>query len=146
MTIDEIYAAINPLPAMLSKKGKVNPRVDFKIEANAGIAISMSWKKPYAYNDWENDYECFLGDDFTAALGKAVAFINELPSAEQAKLHHFMGKLGKLIDAGKDDGIEVAYLNPLIESMKKLSENVITHQPAKKRRTSQLPSQNGKSL
>ncbi len=129
MTIDEIYAAINPLPAMLSAKGKVNPRVTFQMEANAGFNISMNWKKPYAYNDWESDYECFLGDDFAVVIGKALSFINELPTAEQAKLHHFMGKLGKLIDAGKDDGIEVAYLNPLIESMKKLSENVITYKP-----------------
>lgn len=56
---------------------------------------------------------------------------NALPSAEQAKLNNFMGKIGKLIDAGKSEGIDVDYLNPLIDSMKRLSENVITHQPAK---------------
>lgn len=131
MTIDEIYAAINPLPAMLSAKGLVKPAVEFRIEANAGMSITMKWKKPYAYNDWEQHYECFLGDTFDQALSKAVAHIHELPTAEQAKLNNFMGKLGKLIDAGKDDGIEVAYLNPLLESMKKLSENVITYKPVR---------------
>lgn len=128
-TIDQIYAAINPLPAMLTSKGKVNPTVSFGIEANARFHISMNWRRPYARNDWEHEYQHFFDDDFATALGKAVAFINELPSADQAKLHHFMGGLGKLIDAGKSDGIEVDYLNPLLDTMKRLSENVITHQP-----------------
>lgn len=128
-TIDEIYTALNPLPAMLTAKGKVKPVVECRIEANARIAIAMNWKKAYAYNDWERDYEHFSGNDFADALSKAVEFIDELPSAEQAKLHHFMGKLGSLIDAGRDDGIEVEYLNPLLDTMKRLSENAITHQP-----------------
>lgn len=129
-TIADIYAAINPMPAMLSKKGKVKPNADFKVMANAGFHISMSWRKPYAYNDWEQEYQVFSGSTLEEVVEKAISFINDLPTAEQAKLNNFMGKLGKLIDAGKDDGIEVAYLNPLIESMKKLSENVITYKPA----------------
>lgn len=129
-TIDDIYAAINPLPAMLADKGKVVPEVEFRIEANAGINISMSWRKPYSNNDWDKKYECFLGKDFPEALRKAADFIKALPSADQAKLHHFMGKLGNLIDAAKSDGIEVDYLNPLLDTMKRLSENVITYKPA----------------
>lgn len=129
MTIDEIYAAINPLPAMLSAKGKVKPEAYVSIEANAGIILMLSWDKRHATYSYEREYKSSSGD-FQQALAAAIEFINDLPSAEQAKLHEFMGKLGKLIDAGKDDGIEVAYLNPLIESMKKLSENVITYKPA----------------
>ncbi len=139
MTIDEIYAAINPLPDKLSQKGKVRPSVDFRIEANAGFSITMKWAKPHVRNDWEHEYQCFLGDDFVTLVGQAEAFINDLPSAEQARLHHFMDKLGKLIDAGKDDGIEISYLNPLVESMKRLSKNIITH---KKRGRSALSKDN----
>jgi hypothetical protein len=128
-TIDDVYAAINPMPAMLTSKGKVSPKVSFVVEANAGLSIAMNWRKPYAKNDWEHEYECFPGNDFSATIDKAVAFINKLPSAEQAKLHHFMGKLGGLIDGAKSDGIEVDYLNPLLDTMKRLSENVITYKP-----------------
>ncbi|QPF81627.1 hypothetical protein IC762_17525 [Bradyrhizobium genosp. L] len=129
VTIDDVYAAINPLPAMLSEKGKVKPNVDLKIEANAGIYITLSWVKPHVQNDWDRNYQVFQGDDFADAVGKARAYIKALPSAEQAKLHAFMGQLGKLIDAGRSDGIAVDYLNPLLGSMKRLSENVITYQP-----------------
>jgi len=129
LTIEEIYAKINPLPAMLSAKGRVSPELEVRIEANAGIGIMMSWKKPHVHNDWEKEYEYVSGEDFNDALHKTVKLINELPSAEQAKLQHFMGKLGKLIDAGREDGIAVDYMNPLLDTMKRLSENVITYKP-----------------
>lgn len=129
-TIDEIYAAINPLPATLSKKGKENPVVRVEIEANANITIALRWKKYGSVSDWDMDYNHFFGDNFEQALAKAVAFIHELPPAEQARLHAFMDKLGKLIDVGKSEGIAVDYLNPLLDTMKRLSENVITYKPA----------------
>jgi hypothetical protein len=129
-TISDIYAAINPLPAALSAKGKVKPEAVLLIDANAGLAILLKWDKPYRSNNWEQDCECFSGATFDEAFDKAISFIRELPSAEQAKLHHFMGKLGNLIDAGKDEGIALDYLNPLLDTMKRLSENVITYRPA----------------
>jgi hypothetical protein len=129
ITIDEIYAAINPLPAKLSAKGKVKPDVILMVNANAKLCLHMNWKKPYSGNDWETESESFFGETFEAAHAKAIEYINKLPSGEQAKLHHFMGNLGKLIDAGKDEGIALDYLNPLLDTMKRLSENVITYMP-----------------
>jgi hypothetical protein len=129
-TIDEVYVAISPLPARLAEKGKARPEVTLMVSANAGITIYMRWRKPYSRNDWDTDSECCTGDTFEEAYAKAAAFISALPSAEDAKLHHFMGKLGHLIDAARDDGIAVDYVNPLVDTMKRLSENVITHQPA----------------
>lgn len=129
-TIDEIYAAINPLPAMLSAKGKIKPEVMFQIEANARIAIIMCWEKRYASYSYEREWKRFSADKFEQALAEAVDCIGKLPSADQAKLQEFMGKLGKLIDNGKEDGIAVDYMNPLLDTMKRLSENVLTHQPS----------------
>ena len=129
-TIDEVYAAINPMPARLSEKGKVTPSVDFKVEANAGVHITMNWKKYGAVSDWDKEYQIFMGDSFDQCMNKAEVFIAGLPSAEQSRLHAFMDKLGKLIDVGKTEGIAVDYLNPLLDSMKRLSENVITYKPA----------------
>lgn len=126
-TIDEIYAGINPLPAMLSAKGKVNPSVQLHVEANAHITVQMKWQKFGSDREWDCDYEFFHGDDFASALAKAIEFVTGLPSAEQAKLHHFMGKLGRLIDAGKSEGIAVEFMNPLIDTMKRLSENALTY-------------------
>jgi hypothetical protein len=128
-TINDIYAAINPLPARLSAKGKVNPLAEFQIEANARMRIIIRWKKYGAVSDWENDYHALTGESFDECLQKADALINGLPSADQDRLQQFMKKLGNLIDVGKDEGISVDFLNPLLDTMKRLSENVITYQP-----------------
>lgn len=128
-TIAEIYTAINPLTAALTAKGKVSPSVSLVVEANARIAVSMNWVKPHKQPDWDRNYETFIGDTFEEVLAKTLSFIQQLPTAEQAKLHDFMGQLGRLIDHGKSDGIAVDYLNPLLDSMKRLSENVITYRP-----------------
>lgn len=128
-TIDEIYAALNPLPAKLSEKGKAKPFVSFELEANAGICIQLRWQKFGAHRDFDNEYEWCRGDTFDEVLAKAVKFISELPSAEQAKLQDFMGKLGRLIDIGRSEGIPVDFVNPLVKTMKQLSENVITYRP-----------------
>jgi hypothetical protein len=129
-TIDDIYAAINPLPARLSAKGKVKPSVDFHLEANARMHITVKWKKYGAASEWEQDYNVLAGNDFDECLKKAEALIHGLPSAEQARLEQFMNKLGKLIDIGKDEGVAVDFLNPLLDTMKRLSENVITYKPS----------------
>lgn len=128
-TISEIYTAINPLPAQLSVKGKVKPKVELCIEANANISISMNWQKFGSDRDWERDYEYFSGANADEAIAKAIEFINTLPSAKQAKLQRFMEKLGRVIDAGQSEGIDVDFLNPLIKTMKRLSENVLTYKP-----------------
>ena len=125
-TIDEIHSAIDPMPAELNAKGKVKPEVSLDIRANAGVGISMNWEKFGAYN---REYEFFSGNDFEQALAKATDFIKSLPSAQQANLHDFMRQLGHLIDAGQSAGIEIEHLNPLIASMKSLSENVLTYRP-----------------
>lgn len=129
-TIDEIYAAINPMPAMLSAKGRARPCANLRIEANASISLNLSWMKAGQSKEWDCDYQCFAGETFDEALAKALAFITALPDAKTARLHDFMGQLGKVIDAGRDLGIDVEYLNPLTDTMRRLSENILTHQPA----------------
>jgi len=131
LTIKDIYIAINPLPAALSAKGKTEPEVALHLEANAGISILLTWRKRHSVHSYDREYKTFFGDSFDHALEKAAAFIGELPSEKQARLHDFMASLGKLIDAGKSDGIDIDYMNPLIDTMKRLSENVITFQPGK---------------
>jgi hypothetical protein len=130
-TVEEIFAAINPLPAMLAAKGKTKPNVKIEFEANCSrTVVWMRWQKEYkpSYHG-EEEMRGAFGDDPADAVRKAVAIIDKMPSAANAKLQAFMRDLGKLIDIGKDSGITVDYLNPLTETMKRLSENIITYQP-----------------
>lgn len=129
-TTQDIYAAIAPLPAKLSEKGKAEPTVAVTMEANVGqLSIAIGWKKPHSGNNWEREYKYFSGASFEEAFTKAVDHIAKMPSAEEAKLQDFMKRLGKVIDVGKDYGVSIDYLNPLLDSMKRLSENAITYAP-----------------
>lgn len=128
-TIDEIYAAINPIPAMLSAKGKIKPEARFQIDANARVGVYLNWVKDERSDDWNREYECCIADTFDEALKDALTFVDNLPAAKTARLQQFMGQLGKVIDFGRDVGVEVDYLSPLTETMKRLSENIITYQP-----------------
>lgn len=134
-TIEEIYSAINPMPAMLSAKGKVKPVVNIQIEANARISVHINWIKTGARNDWDMDYRCFIGETAEEAISEAREFITELPDAKTARLHEFMGQLGNVIDNGRALGVDVEYLNPLTKTMKRLSENIITYRPLKRSAT-----------
>ena len=131
-TIEELYATINPLPAMLLAKGRVQPRATVEFEANVPSAkIWLYWRVTHnpAYAGQEHMELC-SGGTLDEAVTKAVARIAELPSSKDENTYAFMRDLGKLIDDGRKIGIEIEYLNPLVESMKRLSENIITYQPA----------------
>ena len=125
-TISEVYSAINPLPAMLTNKGKVKPEVSLEIRANAEIQISMNWVKDTGHQDWDRQYKVFIGTA-DQALEKALAYIAELPDAKTARLHAFMAKLGAVIDDGRAWGVDVAFINPLTDTMRRLAKNAITH-------------------
>lgn len=129
--IEKIYTAINPLPAMLSATGRVEPRVTVEFEANRQrIYIWLVWKKEHnpSYSGEESRVLC-AGDTFDQALQVALKKIKRLPSMKDENTHAFMRDLGKLIDQGRKIDIEVGYLNPLVDTMKRLSDNIITYQP-----------------
>lgn len=130
MDLDEIKRRMNGMPAALADKGKVEPQVLFACEANASPFVSLSWKRrPRDPNDYGRDSKSFHDPDLDKNFRDAAAFIAALPSKEEARLNDFAQELGRLIDAGRDVGIPIDYINPLLESMKKISENAVTYRP-----------------
>lgn len=134
-TIEEVYAAVNPMPAMLSAKGRVNPRITIEFEANARVVVWLRWQAERPKYRGDEEIKGAYGYTADEAVAKALAMIKALPSLKEAKLHAFMADLGRLIDDGRSVGIDVEYLNPLTETMKRLSENIITYQPARRSAT-----------
>lgn len=68
------------------------------------------------------------GDTPEAAIAALMDAIAALPSQDEANLREFQRDLGHLIDKGRKFGIDVAYVNPLAETAKRLAENVLTDQ------------------
>lgn len=129
MNYDEIQNSVNDIVASMLAKGMREPDVCFTIRSNSTPYVYLKWKsgishgKPFV----GDKTEIFSGSPIEA-ISAANDFIAKQPNADLAKLNDFLTALGEAIDLGKQHGIDADYLNPLVSSMKKLSENVITHQ------------------
>lgn len=119
---------VDDLAAAMLAKGMRQPRSQLMLKSNEQTGVYMEWADDR--RQFGTAYEYLKGDSIEDAFDKASAFIAARPTAEQARLDEFMGALGKVIDLGRQNGIEADYLNPLVASMKKLSENIITDQRA----------------
>lgn len=60
-----------------------------------------------------------------AAFTEAFAWIEQIPSQAEREHNAFVRQVGRLIDSGREIGIDVAFLNPLTDMMKRLSENIL---------------------
>lgn len=124
MTLEEIQTRIDALGARMVAKGLRSPEPEYHMRANMDGNVHISWVKTGVSNDWDRHYKIF------DTLDEADAFVEEMPDRKQRETADFMAKLGDVIDLGRKIDIDVSYVNPLIETMKRLSENVITHQAA----------------
>ena len=119
---------VNDLSAAMVAKGMASPRAHLNIKSHEQPTAYMSWTdKSTTYGE---AYHVEVADTPFEALEKAAAFVAAQPTPEQARLNEFLRSLGKVIDLGRANNIEVEFLNPLVATMKTLSENVITDQRA----------------
>ena len=70
------------------------------------------------------------GDTPDAAIADAFAIIAALPDIADAKLHDHMKRVADCIDKGRDDGIDDAYITPLVAVKTAMTENLLTKQVA----------------
>lgn len=128
-TIAELKAELQGLIDMMLAKGKREPTANVNVDAQQETRIVyLVWKERNVLTGSEYGTEFCWGNSLAGAFEEARRTIASWPSADEVQHHTFMKQLGRLIDAGRDGGIEDDYLNPLTEAMKRLSENVITHQ------------------
>lgn len=70
---------------------------------------------------------CAKGDTFAEAITDAWRIVNAIPSPEDHARAKFTQAVGAAIEAGKEAGIELDFINPLKDMMVRLSENAITY-------------------
>ncbi|WP_322883243.1 hypothetical protein U8C37_09605 [Sinorhizobium medicae] len=128
----EIQRRVNELSKAMQSKGLREPSVAMRFECNKDIDVYLRWKDVTKTDNLFSSgaFQFFGGDTPEAAFEKASAFVDSLPSADEARMKQFMGALANAIDLGKDNRIEVEFLNPLQATMKKLTDNILTDQRA----------------
>lgn len=130
MNTEEIQKRVNALSDAMLAKGLREPKAEATIESNTEPNVYLRWKDvtkaiPSAF---DGQSEFLRAGTIGEALEKADKFVAEMPSAEEAKVAQFMGALANVIELGKDNGVDVEFLNPLKATMKKLSDNILTDQ------------------
>lgn len=128
MTIADAQKRLDALPAAMSAKGLREPKADLTISANSELRGYLCWKdKNKSFGD---AYEFMRGKSPSDVFAKMEAFIAKLPAREEARMKEFMTALSNVIELGRQNGIEVEFVNPLVETMQRLSKNILTDRRA----------------
>lgn len=128
MTIEELQAALTAADVAYVERVGKQPYMGASLnltQESLGWEARI-WTKFDGDADWLRAYSQ-TPEKAIAALVEAIAAI---PSEDERNLREFQSDLGRLIDKGRAFGIDVAYVNPLAETAKKLAENALTYRGA----------------
>lgn len=132
MTPEELKIECEFYEKTLLDKGYMRVKVYFTVNwlYEDGVVACVSYSTG-EYTAQKNEYiSSKIEDGWSASLSKVANFIDNLKSVKDTKRDDFIAAVGRLIDQGRDVGIEVDFLNPLTQMMEKLSSNIITKQPS----------------
>lgn len=123
MNIQEIQRRISALNDKLIERGWQQP--DCQLHIHSGTFwVRMCADNPSGkYDDHLSEY---IPSD-TALEALAAAEKETIPDATEKVKQDFVKSLGKLIDKGREIGVDVEFINPLEASMRKLSENILEY-------------------
>jgi hypothetical protein len=127
MKSNDILREINRLENLLTNKGFTSPKIEISVgfstrELTSNIAYKAGGSTEYQFIHLEAD------DGFEALIQDTEDYINGLKSVAEIQKDAFIASVGRLIDQGREIGVEVDFLNPLTALMDKLSSNIITKQ------------------
>lgn len=128
MTNDEIKEALIAAQTALVEKIGTQPYIGLTLQ----LSTSGKWVCGNAYLDMQMT-EGFGGpyaETPEEAISGVVLAIAKLPSQSEAGLRRFQKKVAEAIDLGKEVGVDALWLNPLVETARKLAENAITYDRA----------------
>lgn len=128
MTPSEIMIAAIALEEKVAAKGYYMPKVTSYIRwIGYELTINLEYRTAAGEPSKDQFYHGTVDEGFEVLFARANTFVDGLTSIQEAKRNDFIASLGRIIDKGREIGIEVEYLNPLTEMMGKLSTNIIEY-------------------
>lgn len=130
MTPVEIKNACEGLEATITAKGYYMPTVTVYLNW-IGYEITINIESRVdAYSGVKNEFiNASYQEGFDVIFDRAKRLVSAMQPIQDAKRDAFIAAVGKLIEQGRDIGMEVEFLNPLTAMMSKLSTNIITKEP-----------------
>jgi hypothetical protein len=123
MTYEEIQKAVNEISKMLTDRGVGHHACSIDIKANESPCFYIGCHDKI-FGGLNSKF--IIGESPQDVFEETKAFVMALPNKEDGNKQAFMADLASVIDKGKDLGIDVEFLNPLVEQVRALSENIIT--------------------
>jgi len=93
---------------------------------NEGMSVSVEYRAASDARAEDKFIHSSYEAGYDALFEKVETFIKSLPPIAEKRKQEFIAKLGSLLEMGREIGIEVDFINPLTDMMKKLSSNIIT--------------------
>ena len=123
MTPQEIADRLVAIRSVIVDRFEDQPFLSPSVRINTGGKVEVNLYRDHNLGDY--DLKSFRGDTFEEVLDAADAFVAALPPINESRRREWMKDLGRHIDKGREIGIETEFLNPLAETMQRLSKNAI---------------------
>lgn len=126
MNVSEIQARLDAMPTRMSAKGKIKPEASLVMQGNMPASVFVQWYDMPSDN-WRDIRSHHVPNkgDISDMFDAADAFIAAMDDPEIARRNQFLRSLADTIELGRANGIELEIVNPLVEAMKRLSENAL---------------------
>jgi hypothetical protein len=127
MTPSEIKAEADRIAELCAAKGYYNPKIVVYINwIGYDMTVNLFYRTDAHSGQVDKFFHGSCDMGIEVLFAHAEQHVADLKSIDDAKRDAFITAVGRLIDQGKDIGIEVAFLNPLTDMMTLLSSNIIT--------------------
>jgi len=124
MNAIDILHEITRLEKLLTSKGFTAPKIEISVGfSTRELTANIAYKAGNSYEYQFIHVEAL--DGFEGVIADTEDYINGLKSVPEIQRDAFVASVGRLIDQGRDIGIEVDFLNPLVDMMGKLSHNIL---------------------
>ena len=123
MTTEQIQAALAELVTAMMGKGIVTPSAQLWISAHGPMTMHMSAGTKSLGG---RDYKFFNADTPDELIANARAYIDALPSPEQAIITKHMGLLAAVVDHGREHSLPDEYVVPAQVALQAMTDNLLT--------------------
>ena len=128
MTTEQIQAALAELVIAMMGKGVVTPSAEYTIKSGRESIIWL-WSDRDA-PAFDGKYMHNIGGETPAEfLANARAYIDAMPSPEQAAITRHMGLLAAVVEHGREHNLPDEYVVPAQVALNAMTDNLLTVQP-----------------
>lgn len=126
-TLQSIVSELTSMEHALTERGYLNADADLNLHWSHGspLRLSLDYWANGESSHWNETRRTETDEALSELIAAAWEHIRELRSPEELEREAFLLEFGRTLDKARDLGLPVEFLNPLEESMRKLSENIL---------------------